>query len=93
VERIKPQLTYALNPVFPLGARLRGEEGDARVRVTLAASGRIEAVELLESSGFAALDRSALKAARQGRFAPARLGGRPVAGELVIRIRFRLQES
>jgi protein TonB len=92
-ERVKPRLNGALDPVFPLAARLRGEEGDVRLKVELTAAGRVAAVRLLDSSGYAALDRAALRAARRGSFAPALAGGKPVAGELIIRVRFRLKET
>lgn len=91
--RVRPRLACALSPVFPLSSRRRGEEGDVRLKVLLSAAGRIRDILLLDSSGFAALDRSALRAARRASFVPALEGGQPVAGELVIRVRFRLEES
>jgi protein TonB len=76
--------------VYPLGARLRGEEGAVRILVRINPDGRIDDLEIRESSGSTALDRAAERAVRRTRFAPATRKDQPVAGELTITIRFSL---
>jgi protein TonB len=57
-------------PRYPRAARLRGAEGTVWLRVDVAASGRIERVELERSAGHRDLDRAALAAVRRWLFAP-----------------------
>ncbi len=44
---------------YPRSAQIRGEEGTTRLRISLAADGKIGAVETMESSGSMILDREA----------------------------------
>jgi protein TonB len=80
----------AVRPRYPLGARLRGEEGLVRLAVRVDATGKAEEVEVVESSGFTALDRAAVKAAWKAHYIAA--DGRAHAGETVFGVRFRLEE-
>jgi len=68
-------------PAYPLGAKLRGEEGLVVVKASVNAKGRAEKVEVLKSSGYAALDESAVNAMKRARFV-ARNGGSIRAGEV-----------
>jgi len=90
VLKPRPLAPIDAQAVYPLGSRLRGEEGAVRLSVRVDARGRVEHLEVVESSGFAALDRAAEKAVRYTRFVPATAGGRPVPDDLTITIRFRL---
>ena len=76
--------------VYPLGARLRGEEGAVGILIRIGTDGRLDDLEIRESSGFTALDRAAERAVRRIRFAPATRNNQPIAGELTITIRFSL---
>ena len=80
----------AVRPRYPLGARLRGEEGLVRLAVRVDATGKAEDVEIVESSGFTALDRAAVKAAWKAHYITA--DGQAHAGETVFGVRFRLEE-
>jgi protein TonB len=51
---------------YPEGSRLREEQGRCLLRISVSRQGTIDAVELLESSGFYALDEEALRAVRKG---------------------------
>jgi protein TonB len=57
-------------PRYPRAARLRGAEGTAWLRVSVAPSGRVQRVELERSAGDGDLDRAALAAVRRWLFAP-----------------------
>lgn len=78
---------------YPLGSKIRGEEGKVVVRVTVDASGRVRSLTITESSGYPALDRQALKDLRRARYYPATDGdGRPRAGEVTVPVIFRLKD-
>ncbi len=51
---------------YPDGARRRGEQGQCLLRIIIGRQGTVDSVELLESSGSAALDEEALRAVRKG---------------------------
>ena len=57
-----------LRPVYPMGARLHGEEGVVRVVVELSRTGRAKNVSVEKSSGFASLDKAAQAAIGKARF-------------------------
>jgi len=78
-----------VRPAYPLGARLRGEEGVVVVRVTVSPSGRAEKIEVMKSSGFASLDGSAVDALKKARFI-AKNGGTINGGEVTLPFRFKL---
>ncbi len=88
------QIAYGSNPKpnYPQAAKRRGMEGVVEVLVRVDEKGMAVAVELKHSSGFSVLDREALKAVAQWRFEPARRGDVAVTGEVVVPIRFRLDE-
>ena len=74
---------------YPLGARMRGEEGVVSVRVIVNAKGRADRVEVTESSRFPSLDRAAVEAVKRARFVTE--GGIPAAGgEAALAFRFKL---
>ena len=92
---LREQKPWPLRPIdaealYPLGARLRGEQGVVRLTVRVGTDGRVEELAIDESSGFRVLDQAAERAVRRTRFAPATRDQQPVVGELSIAIRFRL---
>src|SRR3546814_10400383 len=61
----------AANNSYPRSAQLRGEEGTARIRITVGADGSIQDVQLIQPSGSEILDREALRVpAKIGKVAP-----------------------
>lgn len=80
------------DPTYPESSRLRGEQGVVAVSMTIGADGRVQAVRILRSSGYPALDESARRAIlTTWRFRPALREGEPVAGSMDTSIRFTLQ--
>lgn len=77
-------------PVYPRRAQREGWQGRVLLFVQVAASGQVTAVRVQRSSGHGILDQAALRAVRGWRFDPARRGSSPVAGTLVVPVRFRL---
>ena len=78
-------------PAYPSLSRRLGEEGKVVVRVWVSADGRAEKVELVRSSGFGRLDRSALDAVSRWRFVPARQGMQGVAASVLVPVAFVLK--
>ena len=78
-------------PPYPQRSIDNGEEGTVRLRVRVEPNGRPSRVDLAKSSGYPALDRSALKTVReQYRFTPATRMGQPVASDYTFGIKFEL---
>lgn len=86
-----PRPLVAIRPTYPQEAKKRGEQGRVLVEVRISEQGRVDAVTVVESSGFAALDAAAVKAVRTAKFRPARAGGRPVADTRRMPIEFKLK--
>ena len=66
-------------PAYPTSARRMGEQGRVKLDVHVGVDGAVIDVQLRESSGSAALDRSATEAVRKWRFRPAMVDGQPIA--------------
>lgn len=77
-------------PDYPWSARRRGVEGRVVVRLYVDAHGNPVEVEVLHSSGDAALDRAALTTLWQWRLHPATAHGQAVGGQVVVPILFKL---
>ncbi len=80
-------------PVYPALARRRGMQGRVVLSVRVSASGTVDSVSILESSGFTILDRSALNCVRKWHFVPARKGEKNIASWLQLPVRFSLKDS
>lgn len=61
--------TVDIAPVYPIGSRLRGEQGVVVLDAEVTTDGRVARVHLVQSSGYRALDMAAVRATRQARFA------------------------
>ena len=83
-------LRNGMKPLYPVGARQRGEEGTVVLETTVGPDGHPTQVTLISSSRFADLDRAAIKALERAVFNPAQDGGRPVEARARITIIFRL---
>jgi protein TonB len=64
-------------PMYPSSARQFEEEGTVIVHVHIEDTGRVDNVEIQQSSGFAALDRSAVEAVRTTALSPQAKEARP----------------
>ena len=80
-------------PPYPARSIENGEEGSVRLRVTVEADGKPSAVNLVKSSGYPALDRSALKTVKeQYRFIPATQNNVAVRSDYTFEIKFYLSQ-
>ena len=78
------------SPVYPAEAVRQRIEGTVILRVTVSASGRVTAVQIVESSGYGQLDAAARAAVQQWKFEPAVRDGQPVDWTARLPVRFRL---
>ncbi|UCD05502.1 MAG: energy transducer TonB [candidate division WOR-3 bacterium] len=85
-----PQLQHLPQPEYPIGARVRGDEGRTIIKVLVDKNGEIISAEILKSSGYMELDQAAIKAARNARFKPAKYKGYPVRVYVSLPYTFRL---
>ena len=86
-----PRSIFSPHPVYPAEALSKGETGRVILRVQVDATGRVTAVSIDRSSGSRSLDAAAAKAIRQWRFTPATGNGTPIACEVRIPVRFRIE--
>lgn len=77
-------------PIYPLAARRRHQEGLVVVNVRVNRTGRALSVSLKQSSGYPLLDDAALTQVREWEFAPARIGTQAVESEIEVPVRFKL---
>lgn len=88
--------TYAASnrkPPYPRLSRLNDEQGTVVLRVLVNTDGTAGAVEILASSGYPLLDRSAQATVLTWRFNPATVNGVPVAEWYRIPIPFTLHDN
>jgi protein TonB len=78
-------------PKYPRMARRRGYEGTVLLEVLVDREGRVKDLRLLETSGHALLDRSALSSVREWLFEPGRRGEETVEMWVRVPIRFQLK--
>ena len=88
--RVKPLKTE--HPPYPRQARERGWEGRIIVRLHILPDGTVASGTIHQSSGHPLLDDSAITAAKEWTFHPAKNGGFPVASTVNIPIQFDLRQ-
>lgn len=86
---------YDLNPppLYPRVARKRNYQGTVMLDVRVTVDGQVAQVRIAESSGYAILDRSAVKSVKGWRFTPARRGGRPIEMWVQVPVRYELKQD
>jgi len=87
-----PVRLKAVPPVYPDFAKRSGIEGDVWVEAEILISGRVGAVEILQSlqSGPGGLDEAAIKAVKQWEYQPAKSGGKSIACWVKFPVKFSL---
>jgi protein TonB len=76
---------------YPDASRRANEEGTCRVKITVAADGRITDASIEASSGFPRLDEACLKGVRGQRVLPATEDGKPVELTTIVPITWKLK--
>lgn len=77
------------NYSYPRSAQVRGEQGDAKIKISFSPAGKVVSVDLVQSSGSAILDREAVRIPTKVGSFPAPPGG---AAQLVFPISWRINE-
>jgi protein TonB len=91
-EPTKPVPVSRTDLEYTVAAKTEGIEGKLKLKLTVGADGSVTDVEVLASVE-PALDQVAVAAARQWRFKPAMLCGKPVAGgTYVLQKRYELTD-
>lgn len=95
-----PSLTFANGesisnppPRYPAASRKAREDGRVLLRVVVGVDGRAKEISVIQSSGYARLDDSAVDAVRRWRFFPARKEGELAEGSLEVPISFSLGKT
>ncbi len=83
-----PRAIATVRAQYPVEARAAKIEGDVTIQAEIDATGKVTQTKVI--SGPSILQSSALDAMRQWRYEPARLDGRPVAGQILVTLKFRL---
>ena len=86
----EPRAESKIRPYYPLGSRMRGEEGTVIVRITVNAFGKAQRIDITKSSEYRALNRAAINAVRRARVIPARKNGTALEAETTLTFRFEL---
>ncbi len=88
--QIEPcQLVYSVQPVYPEKAKQLRVEGDVQLRVVVAVDGSVRYVGLV--SGPPMLVMAAIDAAREFRYKPATLNGKPIETVQSVDMAFKLK--
>jgi len=74
---VDAQVRVAVQPDYPDVERERGEKGTSVVLVTIDPKGNVVSASISSSSGYAALDRAAVAAARSSQFVAPKINGHP----------------
>ena len=82
----EPRLLSSVAPTYPQAAMQANVQGDVKVQATIDETGRVTKMKIV--SGPALLQRAAMDAVRQWRFAPSVLNDKPIAVDEVITVRF-----
>ena len=88
VTPVKPLKTE--RPPYSRKARESGWQGRVVLQLNITPHGRVMTAAIHESSGYSMLDNSAIQAAKNWTFVPAKNGGFPVASTVNIPIQFDL---
>ena len=80
-------------PPYPISSRENGEQGAVMLYACITDHGKVERVDLAQSSGYPALDRSALNTIRHWSFRPAQESGKPIPICYRLPIHFLLSSS
>lgn len=80
-------------PPYPISSRENGEQGSVMLYACITDHGTVDRLDLAQSSGYPALDRSALNTVRHWSFKPAQESGKSIPMCYRLPIRFMLSSS
>ncbi len=88
-----PRGTDIREPTYPETSKDNCEEGTVTLLLSIDESGRVTDAKITKSSGYPALDNSALEAAKRWRYSPARKDGKRIATDLPQAVKFQLRHD
>jgi len=87
---VPPRVTHHWRPPYPAVAYEGHEEGEAEVRVTIAADGSLKEAQLNRSSGSESLDQASLDAVKRYAFSAAKKGGQPIEAQANVALEWSI---
>ncbi len=91
VQKSSPLYRDNPPPEYPRRAMQRNQQGTVVLEVLVNSRGRVEEIEVAESSGYSVLDRAALEAVQGWVFQPGRKGDSKIDTRVRVPVRFELQ--
>jgi len=89
-----PVVILRVPPVYPDEARKNGIQGEVQVQILVGADGSVKEAKVIKNeSGAKDLEKAALEAVNKWKFEPGKLNGKSVEVNVIIPIRFKLQEE
>jgi protein TonB len=85
------RISAAINACYPSASRRLSEEGRVMLTITIDAAGKVGAMTVNQSSGFARLDGAAECVVRRLPFEPGKRDGQPVDAQATLPIVFKLE--
>ncbi len=92
VSPLEIQRTRYVPPEYPPGALQKGLQGSVRVRITVAADGKVKSAAVVNSSPAAVFDQAALAAVRRWRFKPLSVNDPGIEATVMTEILFRPEQ-
>jgi protein TonB len=89
VPNVEAKATQLAQPVYPESAQQLGTSGDVDVLVSLSPAGAVTATTIYKTSGSAALDQAAIRAARASTYSPDIVDCQAVAGSYTFHVSFQ----
>jgi len=87
---VSPQVRSRPDPVHPRELLRRRIESSVLLKVRVSISGKVTNIQVTKSSGYKAMDKSAVDAVRRWEFKPGRRNGQPMAMTVMVPIEFRI---
>lgn len=88
LPRLTRELQQVASDLMSDDDALAGTQARVRLRLRITADGMVESAEILESSGNARIDGSAIRLVKATRFVPEHVEDEPVAATVVLPLRF-----
>jgi protein TonB len=85
----EPKLISSTRPVYPQLAKQSSVEGDVIVAADIDATGKVIAARA--TAGPMYLRQAAVDAVKNWKYEPANLNGKPISGQVSVKIQFRLR--
>ncbi len=82
-----------IKPFYPKDSLLAGEQGVSMISLHIDLKGNVTEAKVKESSGYTALDETAIKMFSPCKFTPATQDGQPVASWKDVKYNFKIKSS